>query len=173
MAFTTLAHHLDVAMLERAFWSLNPRSAPGLDRVTWRAYERDLALNLEGLHEKLVSRTYHPQPVERRWIPKSDGNKLRPLGLPALEDKIVAKAVALLLEQIYEQDFCDFSFGFRPGRSCHQALHDLRQGLLNRGVRCVIGISYGVPIILSLLDELLAILRKRVNDGRLLELIEM
>ncbi len=82
MTFTTLAHHLDVAMLERAFWSLNPRSAPGLDRVTWQAYQRDLDLNLEGLHEKLVSGTYRPQPVERRWIPKSDGKKLRPLGLP-------------------------------------------------------------------------------------------
>ncbi len=173
MAFTTLAHHLDVAMLERAFWSLNPRSAPGLDRVTWQAYKRDLALNLEGLHEKLVSRTYRPQPVERRWIPKSDGKKLRPLGLPALEDKIVAKAVALLLEQIYEQDFCDFSFGFRPGRSCHQALHDLRQGLLNQGVRYVIDCDVSAFFDNLQHAELLAILRKRVNDGRLLALIEM
>ena len=173
MTFTTLAHHLDVAMLERAFWSLNPRSAPGLDRVTWQAYQRDLDLNLEGLHEKLVSGTYRPQPVERRWIPKSDGKKLRPLGLPTLEDKIVAKAVALLLEQIYEQDFCDFSFGFRPGRSCHQALHDLRQGLLNQGVRCVIDCDVSAFFHNLQHDELLAILRKRVNDGRLLELIEM
>jgi retron-type reverse transcriptase len=79
MAFTTLAHLLDVPMLERAFWSLNPRSAPGADRMTWRQYETDLAKNLEVLHEKLVNRTYTPQPVERRWIPKSSG-KLRPLG---------------------------------------------------------------------------------------------
>jgi hypothetical protein len=136
--FYTLAHHLDVALLERAFWSLNPRSAAGVDRVTWQQYQRELELNLEDLHERLVNKTYRPQVVVRRWIPKSDGKKFRPLGLPALEDKIVAKAVALLLEQIYEQDFYDFSYGFRPGRSCHKASHDLRQGLLNQGVRYVI-----------------------------------
>jgi len=108
MAFTTLAHHLDEAMLEDAFRRLNPRSAPGVDRVTWRTYKENLATTLETLHEKLVNDTYCPQPVVRRLIPKSQG-KLRPLGLPALEDKIVAKAVALLLEAIYEQDFCDSS----------------------------------------------------------------
>lgn len=83
MAFTTLAYLLDVPMLERAFWSLNPRSAPGVDRVTWRQYHEDLETHLEELHEKLVSRTYAPQPVARRWIPKSNG-KLRPLGLPTV-----------------------------------------------------------------------------------------
>jgi group II intron reverse transcriptase/maturase len=92
--------------------------------------------------------------------------------LPALEDKIVAKAVALLLEQIYEQDFCECSYGFRPGRSCHQALHSLRQGLLDKGVRYVIDCDLS-----SFFDnlrhaDLLAILRKRVNDGRILELVE-
>ena len=172
MAFTTLAHHLDVAMLERAFWGLNPRSAAGVDRVTWRGYKRDLETNLEVLHEKLVSGTYAPQPVVRRWIPKQNG-KLRPLGLPALEDKIVAKAVSLLLEQIYEQDFCDFSYGFRPGRSCHQALHDLRQGLLNNGVRCVIDCDISSFFDNLQHDVLLAILRKRIKDGRLLKLIEL
>ena len=138
MKFTTLAHHLDVAVLERAFWSLNPTSAAGVDRVTWQQYQRDLATNLEVLHEKLVHKTYQAQPVVRQWIPKGDGKKFRPLGIPTLEDKIVAKAVALLLEQIYEQDFCDFSYGFRPGRGCHQASHDLRQGLLNNRIRYVI-----------------------------------
>jgi RNA-directed DNA polymerase len=172
MAFTTLAHLLDVPLLERAFWSLNPNSAPGADRVTWRQYQRDLATNLEGLHEKLVSRTYTPQPVERRWIPKSNG-KLRPLGLPALEDKTVAKAVSLLLEQIYEQDFCEFSYGFRPGRSCHQALHDLRQGLLNNRVQYVIDCDISSFFDNLRHDVLLSLLRKRVKDGRLLELIKM
>jgi RNA-directed DNA polymerase len=172
MAFTTLAHHLDVPMLERAFWSLNPNSAAGADRITWRQYNHDLETNLEDLHEKLVRGTYTPQPVVRRWISKSNG-KLRPLGLPALEDKIVSKAVSLLLEQIYEQDFCSFSYGFRPGRSCHQALHDLRQGLLNKRIQHVIDCD-----ISSFFDNLrhgglLDILRKRVKDGRLLKLIEM
>ena len=108
MAFTTLAHHIDVPFLERAFDHLNPRSAPGIDRVTWKAYEEDLIPKLEDLHARLVNREYEPQPVVRQWIPKSNG-KLRPLGLPALEDKIVQRAVTDLLESIYEQDFHEFS----------------------------------------------------------------
>src|SRR3989442_14366289 len=137
MAFITLAHHLDGAMLERAFGSLNPKSAPGVDRVTWQTYKANLETHLAALHEKLVNGTYCPQPVVRRLIPKSNG-KLRPLGLPALEDNIVAKAVAMLLEAIYEQDFCDCSYGFRPGRSPHHALQAVRQGLRTNGMGYVI-----------------------------------
>ena len=170
MQFTTLAHLLDVPMLERAFWSLNPKSAAGVDRVTWQDYKRNLETNLEELHKRLKDDTYRPQPVERRWIPKSNG-KLRPLGLPALEDKVVAKAVALLLEQIYEQDFYDFSFGFRPGKSCHDASHELRQELLQLGITCVIDCD-----ISSFFDNLehgtlISLLQQRVNDGRLLKII--
>jgi RNA-directed DNA polymerase len=104
MAFTTLAHHVDVAMLADAFQRLNPHSAPGVDRATWRQYKENLEANLTTLHEKLVHDTYSPPPVVRRLSPKSNGT-LRPLGLPALEAKSVAKAVAMLLEAIYEQDF--------------------------------------------------------------------
>jgi len=172
MAFTTLAHHLDAAVLERAFWSLNPRSAAGVDRITWRDYKRDLETNLEVLHAKLVSGAYAPQPVVRRWIPKQNG-KLRPLGLPALEDKIVAKAVSLLLEQVYEQDFCDFSYGFRPGRSCHQALRDLREGLIRNGIRHAIDCDISSFFDNLQHDELLEILRKRIKDSRLLKLIQL
>ncbi len=171
MAFTTLAHHLDRAMLADAFGRLNPRSAPGVDRVTWRRYKANLNENLDTLHEKLVNGTYCPQPVVRRQIPKANG-KLRPLGLPALEDKIVAKAVALLLEAIYEQDFCDGSYGFRPSRSPHQALHDVRQGLLGKGIRHVIDCDISSFFDDLRHDMLLAILRKRIKDGRVLELIE-
>ena len=172
MAFTTLAHHLDVAMLERAFGSLNPHSAPGVDRVTWQTYKATLETNLVALHEKLVNGTYCPQPVVRRLIPKSNG-KLRPLGLPALEDNIVAKAVAMLLEAIYEQDFCDFSYGFRPGRSPHHALHAVRQGLLTNGIGYVIDCDISAFFDNLQHDTLLTILRKRIKDGRVLELIEM
>lgn len=171
MTFTTLAHHLDEALLERAFWSLNPRSSPGIDRMTWQDYERNLETHLEDLHERLVSGTYRPQAVVRRWIPKSPG-KFRPLGIPALEDKIVQGAVALLLTQIYEQDFHDFSYGFRPGRSCHQALHASREGMLN-GVRYVIDCDVSSFFDNLRHDQLLAILRKRIKDSRLLKLIEM
>jgi retron-type reverse transcriptase len=137
MAFTTLAHHLEVAMLERAFQRLNPHSAPGVDRVTWQAYKANLGTNLVALHEKRVHETYCPQPVVRRLIPNSNG-KLRPRGLPALADQIVAQAVAMLLEAIYEQDVCDFAYGLRPGRSPHHALHAGRQGWLQNGIGYVI-----------------------------------
>jgi group II intron reverse transcriptase/maturase len=173
MKFYTLAHHLDVVLLERAFWSLKPNSAAGVDRITWHQYQRDLESNLAILHERLVNRTYQPQPVVRRWIPKGDGKQFRPLGIPALVDKIVSKAVAMLLEQIYEQDFYDFSYGFRPGRSCHQASHDLRQGLLKNGIRHVIDCDIRSFFDNLQHDELLMILRERVTDGRILELIEM
>ncbi len=172
MAFTTLAHHLDVAMLAHAFRSLNPQSAPGVDRVTWRTYKNNLETNLETLYEKLVNGTYCPQPVVRRLIPKG-GGKLRPLGLPALEDKIVAKAVAMLMEAIYEQDFCDFSYGFRRGRSPHQALQEVRQGLLGSRIGYVIDCDISAFFDNLQHDTLLAILRKRVNDGRVLEFIEL
>src|SRR2546428_1702936 len=172
MACTTLAHHLDVAMLERAFRSLNPKSAPGVDRVTWQAYKANLATNLAAIHEKLVNATYCPQPVVRRLIPKSNG-KLRPLGLPTLEDKIVAKAVAMLLEAIYEQDFCDVSYGFRPGRSPHHALHEVRQGMLTNGIGYVIDCDISAFFDNLQHDTLLTILCKRIKDGRVLELIEM
>lgn len=170
MVFTTLAHHMDVPFLERAFHRLNRRSAPGIDRVTWRAYEENLIPNLEDLHARLVNRAYEPQPVVRRWIAKSNG-KRRPLGLPALEDKIVQRSVAALLESIYEQDFHEFSYGFRPGRSAHQALRDLRRGL-QKDVHYVIDCDISAFFDNLQHDQLLAIVRQRVNDGRVLELIE-
>lgn len=172
MAFTTRAHHLEVAMLERACGRLNPHSAPGVDRVTWQTYKANLETNLVAVHEKLVNGTSCPQPVVRRLLPKSNG-KRRPLGLPALEDKIVAKAVAMLLEAIYEQDGCDFSYGFRPGRSPHQALHEVRQGLLTNGSGSVIDCDISAFFDHLQHDTLLAILRQRVHDGRVLEYIEL
>jgi RNA-directed DNA polymerase len=171
MACTTLAHHLDEAMLERAFQRLNPQSAPGVDRVTWRAYKENLGANLKILHDKLVTETYSPQAVVRRLIPKG-GGKFRPLGLPALEDKIGAKAVGMLLEAIYEQDFYDFSHGFRPGRKPHQALHEVRQGLLGSRMGQVIDCDISAFFDNLEHDTLLAILRKRVKDGRVLKFIE-
>jgi RNA-directed DNA polymerase len=137
MACTTLAHHLEVAMLARALKSRNPQRAPGVDRGTWQAYKANLETNLVAFHEKLVNETSCPQPVVRRLLPKSNG-KLRPLGLPAREDKIVAKAVAMLVEAIDEQDVCDVSYGLRPGRSPQPALHAGRQGWRTNGMGYVI-----------------------------------
>src|SRR4029450_5231708 len=159
MAFTTLAHHLDVAMLERAVKSLTPQSAPGVDRVPWQAYKANLATDLVGLHRKLVNGHYGPQPEGPRLTPKSTGEQ-RPVALPAREDKIVAKAVAMLLEAIYEQDFCAFSYGFRPGRSPHHALHEVRQGLLTNGIGYVIDCDISAFFDNLPHDTLLTILRK-------------
>lgn len=172
MQFTTLAHLLDELMLERAFWSLKPNSAPGTDRVTWHQYKRELKENLEDLLNRLKSKTYRPQPVKRHWIDKENG-KRRPLGIPCLEDKVVAKAVALLLEQIYEQDFKDFSYGFRPGRSCHDASHRLRNELLQQGITCVIDCDVSSFFDNLEHDTLLSLVKNRVNDGALLRLLRL
>jgi retron-type reverse transcriptase len=171
MACPTRAPPVDVAMLADAFRRLTPHSAPGVARVTWRRDKETRASNLEPFHEQLVNDTYCPQPVVRRLIPKSNG-KLRPLGLPALEDKIVARAVAMLLEAICKQDFYDFSHGFRPGRSPPQALHEVRQGLL--GSRMGQGIDCESSAFFDTLqhDTLLAMLRKRIKDSRVLKRIE-
>jgi RNA-directed DNA polymerase len=165
MACTTLAHHLDVAMLARACERLNPHSAPGADRVTGRRYKENLEANLATLHEKLVHDTYSPQPVVRRLLPKSNGT-LRPLGLPALEDTIVAKAIAMLLEAIDEQDFYDVSPGCRPGRNPHQTLHAVQQGLLGSRMGQVIACDISSFFDNVEHDALVAMLRKRIKDGR-------
>jgi retron-type reverse transcriptase len=165
MAFTPRAHHLAVAMLADAFRRRNPPSAPGVDRVTWRRYKENLASNLETFHEKLVHDPDSPQPVVRRLLPKSNG-KLRPLGLPALEDKIVAKAVAMRLEAIYEQDFYDCSPGFRPGRSPQQALHEIRQGLLGSRMGQVIDCDISAFFDRVNHDKLMSLVKERVKDRR-------
>jgi RNA-directed DNA polymerase len=119
--FTALLHHVDVRALERAFGRLKRNAAPGVDGETAASYEVDLAQNLQRLHAQIHSGRYRPQPVRRVYIPKPDGGQ-RPLGVTALEDKIVQGAVAEVLSVIYEVDFLGFSYGFRPGRSPHQAL---------------------------------------------------
>jgi RNA-directed DNA polymerase len=171
MACTTLAHHLDGAMRADAFRRLNPRSAPGVDRVTWRAYKEHRNINLETVHEKLVNDTYGPPPVVRRLLPKGHG-KLRPLGLPALEAKIVAQAVAMLLEAVYEQDCYDLSPGFRPGRRPQQALHAVRQGLLGSRIGAVIDCDISAFFDTFQHDTRVAIRRTRLKDGRVRERIE-
>jgi len=171
MAVTTLAHHLDVARLERACGSRNPPSAPGVDRVTWQTYKANLDTNRVAGHEKLVNGRYCPQPVVRRRLPTSNG-KLRPRGLPALADTSVAQAVAMLLEAIYEQDVCDCSYGCRPGRRPPPALHAVRQGLLTNGLGSVIDWDLSAVFDHVQHDTLVTLLRKRVKDGRGLELIE-
>jgi RNA-directed DNA polymerase len=122
--FTNLAHLIDVDFLREAYRRRPKSSAAGIDGVTAKLYAEHLDENLHDLHDRLRSGRYQATPVMRVWIEKEDGGQ-RPIGKPAFEDKIVQRAVAMLLEAIYEQDFSDSSYGFRPGRSPHQALHDL------------------------------------------------
>src|SRR5256885_4958825 len=131
--FPTLAHLIDVDFLREAYRHTSKASAPGIDGVTAQQYAEHLDENLRDLHERLRSGRYQAMPVERVWIEKEDG-KQRPIGKPTFEDKIVQRAVAMLLEAIYEQDFYDGSYGFRPGRSPHEALEVLRERCMTEAI---------------------------------------
>jgi hypothetical protein len=124
LRFTALLHHVSVLLLESSFYALKRDAAPGVDGVTWTEYETGLGERLKNLHSRVHRGTYRAQPSKRAYIPKADGRK-RPLGIAALEDKIVQHAVVTVLNQIYEEDFLGFSYGFRPGRRQHDALDAL------------------------------------------------
>lgn len=129
-AFTTLAHHIDVGWLREAYRRTRKDGAVGVDGQTASEYELELDGNLRSLLDRFKSGTYRAPPVRRVYIPKA-GGKRRPIGIPTLEDKILQRAVSMVLEAIYEQDFLDCSYGFRPGRSAHQALEELWKGLMD------------------------------------------
>src|SRR6516225_1010455 len=131
--FTTLFHHISIELLEDAFFELKEDAAPGVDRLTWKDYEAGLERNLETLHDRVHRGAYRALPSRRVYIPKPDG-RLRPLAVAALEDKIVQRAVATLLNAIYEADFLGNSYGFRPGRGTHDALDALVVGIERRKV---------------------------------------
>ena len=135
--FTALLHHVTVPLLRDSFYALKRDAAPGVDGVTWKEYETGLDEKLEDLHGRVHRGTYRAQPSKRAYIPKADGRQ-RPLGIAALEDKIVQYAVITLLHQIYEADFVGFSYGFRPGRNQHDALDAVWVGLLRKKVNWVL-----------------------------------
>ena len=135
--FTTLYHHLTVPMLRMAFLALKRDAAPGVDGLTWRAYEADLDRRIEDLHARVRSGAYRAQPSRRRYIPKPDGRQ-RPLAVAALEDKIVQRATVAVLESIYETDFLGFSYGFRPLRGQHDALDALAVGITSTRVNYIL-----------------------------------
>ena len=135
--FTALLHHVTVESLEMAFRALRPEAAPGVDGQTWLAYGQNLGENLRDLHERLHRGAFRAKPSRRVYIPKADGRQ-RPLGIAALEDKIVQRAVVEVLNAIYEADFLGFSYGYRPGRSQHDALDALSVGLERKKVNWVL-----------------------------------
>ena len=135
--FTALLHHVTIDLLRQSFYALKRRAAPGVDGITWQEYETGLEGRLVDLHSRVHRGAYRAQPSRRVYIPKPDGRQ-RPLGVAALEDKIVQQAVVTVLHQIYEEDFRGFSYGFRPGRSQHQALAALSVGITRKKVNWVL-----------------------------------
>ena len=168
--FTNLAHLIDVDFLHEAYRRTRKSSAAGIDGVTAKQYAEHLDDNLRDLHDRLRSGRYQAAPVVRVWIEKEDGGR-RPIGKPAFEDKMVQRAVAMVLEAMYEQDFSDSSYGFRPGRSPHDALRDLRTHCMEEGIGWIVDADvsgYFDSIDRTCLRE---VLRRRVNDGSLMRLI--
>jgi RNA-directed DNA polymerase len=171
MKFTALLHHLTVDLLRESFYSLKRKAAPGVDGVTWQEYEAGREDRLVDLHSRVHRGAYRAMPSRRVYIEKEDGRK-RPLGVAALEDKIVQQAVVTILNQIYEEDFLGFSYGFRPGRSQHQALDALSYALLRKKVNYVLDAD--IRGFFDNLDKswLIKFVEHRVADPRILRLIQ-
>jgi group II intron reverse transcriptase/maturase len=168
--FTALLHHVTVDLLRDAFLALKRRAASGVDGVTWQDYEEGLEGNLQDLHARVQRGTYRALPVKRRFIPKPDG-KQRPLGITALEDKIVQRAVVAVLNAIYEGDFLGFSYGFRPGRSQHDALDALAFGIGTTPVNWILDAD--IRSFFDKIDQtwLVKFLEHRVGDERVIRLV--
>src|SRR6516162_4381076 len=169
--FTALLHHLTVGLLRASFYALKRQAAPGVDGVTWDEYESGLEGRLVDLHSRVHRGAYRAQPSRRVFVPKPDGRQ-RPLGVAALEDKIVQHAVVTILNQIYEEDFRGFSYGFRPGRSQHQALDALYVAITRKKVSFVLDAD--ISGFFDHLDRgwLQKFLQHRVADPRMLRLIQ-
>src|SRR5580704_9471598 len=136
----SLNHVIDFEWMREAYWQTRKDGATGIDGVTAVEYEANLEANLMELRERIMSGRYQAPPVRRSYIPKADGSR-RPLGIPTFEDKLAQRAIVMVLEAVYEQDFLPCSFGFRPGRSAHQAFQFLRTALMSQGLRWVLDID--------------------------------
>lgn len=166
-----MMHHITPELLRASFFELKKQAAPGVDGETWRDYAMDFERRIDDLHGRIHRGAYRAKPSKRTYIPKPDG-RMRPLGIAALEDKIVQQAARTVLECVYEQDFLGFSYGFRPGRSQHRALDALCVGITKRKVNWIIdadirgffdNISHG---------WLMKFLEHRIADQRLLRLLK-
>ena len=170
--FTALFHYVyDSDMLKFAFFRLKKKAAPGVDGETWRNYVENLEANLQDLSHRLQRGAYHAKPVRRTYIPKSDGRQ-RPLGVTALEDKIVQRAAVEVLNAIYEEDFADFSYGFRPGRSQHNALDQLYLGIHGKKMNWVLDLDIRSFFDTLSQNWLLKFVEHRIGDQRVVRLIQ-
>jgi group II intron reverse transcriptase/maturase len=171
LSFTSLSHHLDLRLLHEAYQRTRKDGAVGVDGQTAADYAANLMSNLQGLLDRAKSGTYRAPPVRRVHIPKGTGSETRPIGIPTFEDKVLQRAVALILEAIYEQDFKDCSYGFRPGRSAHQALDALWQQTTRMGGCWLIEVDIRKYFDTLNHAQLRELLSRRVRDGVLLRLI--
>src|SRR6266487_4993141 len=169
--FTALLHHVSLSRLRWAYWAVNPKAAPGADGVTWAAYGQDLEANLQDLHQRVQQGRYRASPSRRAYIPKADGRQ-RPLGIASLEDKIVQRAVVEVLNAVYEVDFLGFSYGFRPGRSPHDALDALAVGIETRKVNWILDAD--IRGFYDVIDHgwMRKFVEHRIADKRVLRLIQ-
>ncbi len=170
VALTTLAYHIDMDWLREAYQRTRKDGATGVDRQSAEEYASNLEGNLRSLLERAKSGSYVAPPVRRVHIPKGDGVQTRPIGIPTFEDKVLQRAVAMVLEAVYEQDFLDCSYGFRPGRSAHQALRVVRDQTMKMAGKVL---EVDLRKFFDTLDrrQLQDIVRQRVRDGVLLRLI--
>ncbi len=168
--FSALLHHITVELLEQSYFALKRKAAPGIDGVSWQAYGEGLNESLKDLHQRIHRGSYRAKPARRTMIPKADGTE-RPLSILCLEDKIVQQAVVSVLEAIYEPEFLGFSYGFRRGRSQHDALDALSAGIYRKRVNWVLDADIQGFFDAMEHDWLLRFLRHRIADKRLLRLI--
>jgi RNA-directed DNA polymerase len=169
--FTALMHHISLEHLEEAFFELKENAAPGVDGLTWRAYEADLDRNLADLHSRLRRGAYRALPSRRVYIPKPDGRQ-RPLAVAALEDKIVQRTTIAVLNAIYEEDFLGFSYGFRPERGQHDALDALVVGITTKKVNFILDADIRCYFDSVNHAWLIRFLKHRINDPRIIRLIQ-
>ena len=169
--FTALLHHISIDCLRMAFFALKRDAASGVDGLTWPTYEADLDRNLTDLHERVHRGAYRALPSRRTYIPKADG-KQRPLAVAALEDKIVQRATAAVLNAIYEEDFLGFSYGFRPKRGQHNALDALVVGITSRRVNFIFDADVASFFDSVSKDWLVRFVEHRIGDVRIIRLIQ-
>src|ERR1700756_2138558 len=169
--FTSLLHHVDPAMLRTAFYAMKRDAAPGVDGITWETYEQDLDRRIEILHARVQAGTYRALPSRRSYIPKEDGSK-RPLAVAALEDKIVQRAVAAGRSVIYEGEFLGFSYGFRPGRSQHDALDAVIVGISSKKVNFILDADIRSFFTEVSQEWVVRFLEHRIGDRRVIRLVQ-
>jgi RNA-directed DNA polymerase len=170
LRFTTLLHHVNEKRLLDSFYLLKRQAAPGVDQVTWGEYAEGVESRITDLHDRIHRQAYRAQPSRRVYIPKPDGRQ-RPLGIAALEDKIVQQAVVEVLNQIYEEDFAGFSYGYRPGCSAHNALDSLSAGIVAKKVNWILDAD--IKGFFDNIDheKLMGLIELRITDPRILRLI--